>query len=91
MKTNPKMVKLMGRYTKFAHTNMLSYHESLTLFNDQKSDDKIVSPRVEMYKTTLQGSSAVSIFERDKDNDDLRKVYDKIFLEFSSTSTNSNT
>lgn len=28
----------------------------------------------------MQGSSALSIFERDSDNDDLKKVYDEILF-----------
>ena len=80
MKTNPKMAKLMSTHKKSTQASVLSYHGPLTMFDNQGCFDATFPAPVEMYKISSQSSNAVSIFEHDRDNEDLEKVYEEILF-----------
>ena len=77
----------MGRHYKSAQASVLSYHGLLTMFDDQGCFDAIFLESVEMYKISTQSSNAVSIFERNRDNEDLRRFMRRFCSIFSLMNT----
>ena len=80
MRTNPKMANLLGKHKKSADNNVLSFYGPLTIFDDQSSFDSVFPKPVEMYKIPTTITNKVCIFERDRDDEDLEAMQEKILF-----------
>ena len=71
----------MNRHKTTAQLSMLSYQSPLTIFDNQECYDKIFPRPVDIYKTSSHSSNVISIFERDRDNEDFAKACDEILFQ----------
>ena len=80
LKYNPKMAAMMYGHKKSNKTSVYSYHESLSLFDDQDCFNKAFRDPMELYKATSNKNGGAT-FERDVNNEVVEEMIEKIIFE----------
>lgn len=78
---SPKMVRLMQGHKKADKNRVYSYHGTLAMFDNQAAFDSVFAHPDEIYKVSSQSMNATNVFERDRENADLKKMRESVMFE----------
>ena len=80
MRKNPKMAWMMHRHRKTDATSVYSFHDSLSLLDNQECFNATIIDPIKFYKATLNKNDD-AVFERDVDNAVVEEMAEMILFE----------